>query len=61
MKSESIITKLSRIVKADEFWWIVIIILTATLFFMIGQISTFQKEPIKIEKPETSVVFSILT
>jgi len=61
MKSESIITKLSRIVKADEFWWIVIIILTATLFFMIGQISTFQKEPIKIEKPKTSAVFSILT
>lgn len=61
MKSESIITKLSKIVKTDEFWWVIIIILTATLFFMIGQISSFEKEPIRIEKPKTSSIIYLLT
>ncbi len=54
MKSKEIITKLSTIVNKNNFWWFLIVLLTATLFYMIGWIDCKKemKEPIKIEDPE---------
>jgi hypothetical protein len=54
MKSKEIITKLSTIVNKNNFLWFLIILLTATLFYMIGWINCKleMKQPIRIENPE---------
>jgi|GEM_PF-6046744 len=53
MKPKSILTEISKIVnqKSDSFYWLIIIILVALLFYMIGWISRDLEEqkPIEIE------------
>lgn len=54
MKLKYILTKLKRIVKSDLFYNVIIMILIATLFYMIGWIacSLTNQEPVSIEDPE---------
>ena len=62
MKLEPILTEISDIVNKKELLWVVAVILTATLFYMIGWIScrVESRDPINIEDPpEISKIWKI--